>query len=168
MTKGMRGAFAVRNGDFRSLGLTAAANAAVTNIYTLYQDGCSSKCSPNSQDNVSVVDDGSGTLDVTLTLFGGDSIHNNPDANHHALVFDLACRDAPAIIISGLPIPIHGERRPNRRILQGPVIRLLRIRHQLAKGERFQADDYDLFVFDMTGVGGGPSRWSDIIGNGGI
>jgi hypothetical protein len=102
MTKGMRGAFAVGMA-ISSLGLTAAANAAVTNIYTLNQDGCSSKCSPNSQDNVSVVDDGSGTLDVTLTLFGGDSIHNNPDANHHALVFDLA--DAPAIIISGLPSP---------------------------------------------------------------
>ena len=140
---GMRGAFAL-GVAIASLGLTAAASAAVTNIYTLNQDGCSSKCSPNSQDNVSVVDDGSGTLDVTLTLFGGDSIHNNPDANHHALVFDLAA--APAITISGLPSPIHGERRPKRRILQGPVIRLLRIRHQLAKGERSQADDYDLFV----------------------
>jgi hypothetical protein len=103
MTRGMRGVFALGVAIW-SLGLTAAANAAVTNIYTLNQDGCSSgsKCS-NSQDNVSVVDDGSGTLDVTLTLFGGDSIHNNPDANHHALVFDLA--DAPAIIISGLPSP---------------------------------------------------------------
>jgi hypothetical protein len=99
---------------------------------------------PNSQDNVSVVDDGSGTLDVTLTLFGGDSIHNNPDANHHALVFDLA--GAPAITIRRLAVPLHGEWQPKRELVQGPIIRLLRIRHQLAKDDRFQADDCDLFV----------------------
>ena len=149
----MRKAFAVGMA-ISSLGLTAAANAAVTNIYTLNQDGCSSKCSPNSQDNVSVVDDGSGTLDVTLTLFGGDSIHNNPDAEpptRSSSTWPTRARHHN----QRLAIPIHGERRPNRRILQ--------------RNPSFDSFEYDInwpkvrgskptittFSFDMTGVGGG-------------
>jgi hypothetical protein len=163
MTKGMRGAFAVGMA-ISSLGLTAAANAAVTNIYTLNQDGCSSKCSPNSQDNVSVVDDGSGTLDVTLTLFGGDSIHNNPDANHHALVFDLA--DAPAIIISGLPSPFTANGDQIAASYKDPSFDSFEYDINWPK-VRGSKPTITTFSFDMTGVGGGLTL-SDIIGNGGI
>ena len=164
MSMSMRGAFAL-GVAIASLGLTAAASAAVTNIYTLNQGGCSSKCSPNSQDNVSVVDDGSGTLDVTLMLFGGDSIHtNNPDANHHALVFDLAA--APAITISGLPSPFTANGDQSAASYKDPSFDSFEyvINWPKVRGPK---PTITTFSFDMTGVGGGLTL-SDIIANGGI
>jgi hypothetical protein len=98
----MRWAFAF-GATIASLGLTAAANASVTEIFALNQDGCTGSCNPNANDNVTVVDDGSGTLQVTVSLFGLDSLHNNPDSQHHALAFDLL--GSPTITISNVTAP---------------------------------------------------------------
>jgi len=80
-------------------GMLALGGQAQAAIYYLTNDGCSGGCSPNSQDNVTVTQNGT-SLHVVETLFGGDVFHETSASTHNALVFDLS--GSPNITISNL------------------------------------------------------------------
>jgi PEP-CTERM motif len=78
-----------------------AANATPI-VYDLTVDGCSSGCGAGPYGTVTVSQDVSNTnaVDIQVSLDPGYIFHDNPDPNHHALVFDLS--GDPAVTVSSL------------------------------------------------------------------
>ncbi|MHB8530585.1 MAG: PEPxxWA-CTERM sorting domain-containing protein [Caulobacteraceae bacterium] len=85
----------------------ALAGSAQAATYLLTLDGCTGGCGTAPFGKVVTSQEGTGTVDVTVTLFNGAIFHDTNDPQHHALVFDLT--GSPTVTISDLGSPFTAD-----------------------------------------------------------